>query len=501
MNPINYKMDYKTVRTTKLVDLANDNDTFAQQEIIDRFFDGHSVSSLVRPHEWIGFIDKACRDSKYMYFFLIYCMNRYFVGHELFIKLYNKIMENFENNDTFSQINVGLIHEMCYIHYNEILENNSKSNTFIKLSDNKFNKFIFLGEAEKIYTVLADQGNKYGQYNLARLYLEIEYLYSSNWPITMDSIIDLFIKAAEQEHVTLEIFLAIYYHTGTYSRLQYGNNNIIFSRCNRSVIDCNKAIYWYKKALHHGSPNALYDLGKMYEHGNGVDRDISKAVEFYNKIQKDFPYYDKGILSHIFNKVTVRIQKKYVSEEIELVESNLLAKCQHLFIKFKYKKSIKNELMVDVLQQIENTIYQIIKWRHEINSRDNILIGCINFTSSQSAHYVQKKQKVTGITPYVKQHKLCNKYYVTFGHNNVNLVDSIIEAIRYKKIYKQVILLLDKINLQVTNNYKKTEIIHALESLESITNKFDCCYQMFIDNIRYNQNDKNNRFMEKYWLN
>ena len=43
------------------------------------------------------------------------------------------------------------------------------------------------------------------------------------------------------------------------------------------------AVYWYRRAADRGSPDATYNLGKMYEGGLGVLRDPGKARELYQR--------------------------------------------------------------------------------------------------------------------------------------------------------------------------------------------------------------------------
>lgn len=44
-----------------------------------------------------------------------------------------------------------------------------------------------------------------------------------------------------------------------------------------------KCIYWYKKACKQGVPAAYNNLAGFYENGDGVIKDIQKALELYKK--------------------------------------------------------------------------------------------------------------------------------------------------------------------------------------------------------------------------
>ena len=49
------------------------------------------------------------------------------------------------------------------------------------------------------------------------------------------------------------------------------------------VVNMSKAIEWYTKAAQLGDDDAMYNLGEIYEKGNGVSRNIGKAKEWYKK--------------------------------------------------------------------------------------------------------------------------------------------------------------------------------------------------------------------------
>jgi TPR repeat protein len=47
--------------------------------------------------------------------------------------------------------------------------------------------------------------------------------------------------------------------------------------------DFGRAAFWYRKAAAGGNPDAMYNLGRMYENGKGVERDLKQAAELYGK--------------------------------------------------------------------------------------------------------------------------------------------------------------------------------------------------------------------------
>jgi len=47
--------------------------------------------------------------------------------------------------------------------------------------------------------------------------------------------------------------------------------------------DINKAIYWFKKSVERGTSNAQYNLAIIYQYGDGIDKDNDKAIYWYKK--------------------------------------------------------------------------------------------------------------------------------------------------------------------------------------------------------------------------
>ena len=48
-------------------------------------------------------------------------------------------------------------------------------------------------------------------------------------------------------------------------------------------MNCKKAFEWYEEAAKQGRADAQYNLGLMYERGQGVDQDDSMAMRWYAK--------------------------------------------------------------------------------------------------------------------------------------------------------------------------------------------------------------------------
>lgn len=58
---------------------------------------------------------------------------------------------------------------------------------------------------------------------------------------------------------------------------------IVFQEGNGIEKDLQKAVYWYAKAVEGGSPNAMVNLGAMYLQGKGVDQNFETAINLYKR--------------------------------------------------------------------------------------------------------------------------------------------------------------------------------------------------------------------------
>ena len=96
--------------------------------------------------------------------------------------------------------------------------------------------------AVKYYKLAADQGHTEAQYSLGKIYAEGQYA------------------------LTVSVFSSTSWITGWQPSITY---------------DYNLAHYYYKKAADQGHIEAQYKVGKMYEIGQGVDKDIPIAFKYY----------------------------------------------------------------------------------------------------------------------------------------------------------------------------------------------------------------------------
>ena len=48
-------------------------------------------------------------------------------------------------------------------------------------------------------------------------------------------------------------------------------------------VDYEKAVYWFEKSAEQGNVIGQYNLGNMYENGEGVKQDYAEALKWYKK--------------------------------------------------------------------------------------------------------------------------------------------------------------------------------------------------------------------------
>ena len=54
-----------------------------------------------------------------------------------------------------------------------------------------------------------------------------------------------------------------------------------------------QAFYWWQKAAEHGNAKASYNLGCLYENGEGVAENLNQAIYWYQKAS------EQGLLNSV----------------------------------------------------------------------------------------------------------------------------------------------------------------------------------------------------------
>jgi len=118
-------------------------------------------------------------------------------------------------------------------------------------------------EAAKWYRMAAEQGNIKAQYNLGTFYF-------NGYGMRMDrtEAVKWYRKAADQGYAEAQYWLAQAYETG--EGVKQGKNLA-------------EAMKWYQKAADQGYAPAQFKIASAYETGNGKKKDLAEAVNWYRK--------------------------------------------------------------------------------------------------------------------------------------------------------------------------------------------------------------------------
>ena len=127
---------------------------------------------------------------------------------------------------------------------------------------NKFSSFkVCVEEDIKHLKMLAEQGDAFAQYRLAKMYKE-----GTGIPENKFQAFVSMKNSAEQGYIPAQIYLSLYYYDG------FGVEQ-----------DSKKAFYWFQQAAKKGYPVAQFMLGYIYELGDGVKQDFEKAFYWYQQ--------------------------------------------------------------------------------------------------------------------------------------------------------------------------------------------------------------------------
>ncbi|MCH5180405.1 MAG: sel1 repeat family protein [Erysipelotrichales bacterium] len=97
--------------------------------------------------------------------------------------------------------------------------------------------------------------------------------FNKNFFVNYKKATEWYMKAAEYDNVTAQIYLGICYENGLGVTKDY-----------------KRASEWYLKAAEKGDATAQFYLGECYHYGYGVNKDKKQAIEWYTKAaeQGDF---------------------------------------------------------------------------------------------------------------------------------------------------------------------------------------------------------------------
>lgn len=538
-------VNYKIITIDELGILAGKNDREAQDEIVYRYLNQYANNlsqKNIKPINWENIIERAIDDQYFTYFLLFFAFD-HDEYHNIFDALFENVKLAAKTGDSMAQYNLG------QMYYKGI---STKKN---------------IQKAIKWITKSADQNNKYGLINLARFYeygdgvlLDINkaiklleqascqnlskaqfylgriYMYKNPPDFTLA--LKYYQQAANQNHSGAQYYVAVFYKTGKcvtknykkavhwltlaanqglnsakiklaemYMRGIYVEQNYYkaFELLNSSIYDDGTDNYY--------DNIAMSELALMYKYGNGVKKDISKAIHLHLKsknLENILKIFKTNTITFI-NPINIDCENDNMID-IDLLESKIIYKIQSLMIKLKYEYT--NIYHIDnSLQEIENRIAQLIKLRAQLNN-SNAMIDCLSL-KKYSSHKLDKNN-INNV--YINHYDLDNISYLNIGPNNVKLANDIFENLDKSKFND---MLLD-LELTLESKYKEKVddlvnavkhedhshqlgIIKDLEDVKFILSQTKIIssnlfkyIDAFIDDIKSNTHIRNQQFQFEY---
>ena len=224
-------------------------------------------------------------------------------------------------------------------------------------------------KAKEWFEKSAELKNKYAFYNLGELYRQ-GYGVKVNEEIAKD----WYEKAADLEHDISMNKLGVLYQ----------NDN-----------QFNTAKYWFEKAIEYNNVDAMANLGMLYEFGQGVDKNLYTAQEWYRKaMDNGHPYigfrlnFVQNELYGVFNGINFMRRKELVKEYSYTDYSN----------GWIYLTETKNDIRF--FKEVSKDGYSDIKvWVKSI-PKSNQLAGYRNENSSLFKSATIKQKVATQLSSY-----------------------------------------------------------------------------------------------------
>ncbi|AGD93023.1 putative Sel1-like repeat-containing protein [Megavirus lba] len=189
----------------------------------------------------------------------------------------------------------------------------------------------------------------------------------------------------------------------------------------------------------------------------------------------------------------IELLRRKFSKHFQKNIDKILPGCQILIIKNKYHSidEFSNQ-RYKYCEVLENHIIKIIKWDIALTniSTSEFIISCLGLKTSVIPLNILEYQDKTGITPWIKQFRIQNNYYLVFGENNVELIE---EIIGYKN---QMINQQDKFISSINKN-SDCEILLS-DPIIKLYKQILETYSLMLSKLINEDNVRNIRFQAKY---
>ncbi|ACE06309.1 hypothetical protein Aasi_0950 [Candidatus Amoebophilus asiaticus 5a2] len=477
--------NYKRMNISELAQIANINDTIAQEEILIRFFKAGLTPLMERsihPFSWQGIKEKVKNDQRHIY--LLLHVSKQIENHALYEELKEYVEACAKQGNILAQTNLGYMYENGL----GVKQDNERAVEWYKnaaeqhypIAQNLLGDMFYTRkgvwfsypehyyqEATKWYRAAAEQGYALAQANLG-------YMYRKGLGVQLNNAeaIKWYKAAASQGNIAAQYGLALMYKEGkgvkhinytkairwleiaasqedTDVQTELGN---IYKDCITDDGHIDKAIEWYTKAAVRGNKGAQTTLGTIYQEGINNQVDLAKAVYFFMKAEKK----NKNKLLEIFEinrfapfiSNTDFVRFDTYLEPIKELESKLISAWQQIIIEKEYTRQGNHVIMHSkAYKTLEEIMATLIKWRYHLSSQPGLAINCMLFKDAKCMYIIKKCQQETGTIPYVMQHEFDGKSYLSIGEENVQLAEEMTHELTYKTLYKEAKLILKELEL------------------------------------------------------
>ncbi|AGD93041.1 putative Sel1-like repeat-containing protein [Megavirus lba] len=536
-------IDYKLITIDELGILAGNNDRGAQDEIVYRYLNQGAINlsqKHIKPIKWQNIIERAIDDQYFMYFLLYFEYNAY---DAIFDILFEKVKLASKAGDSMAQCNLGKMYHDSL----GVKKDIQKAVKWITKSANQNNKyglinlakyyengdgvFMDVNKAIKLYEQAASQNLSSAQFCLARLY-------EDQCPPNYTLAFKYYRRAANQNHSYAQYCLAICYNYGHGVPLDYQMaihwlTLAIDQDLNSAKIELadmyikelgvkknyHKAFELLNSSIYDDGTddiddfNAMSLLASMYKYGQGVEKDVNRAIYLYfkskklNKIKRIF----KTKTITFINPISVDCDNDNIID-IDQLESKIIYKLQSIMIKLKYE--CINIYHIDIensLQETENKFMKLVKLRTQINN-SSAMITCLSLNKNIYIKPVDDKKNL-----YFNIYNLDDIAYLNFGTKNTKLTNNI-----FKKLdkYKSNMLLDLKIILENKYKEKVNDLLNSVKcenhshqlgivkdiediiffqlQVEKILSKLLMYFNSLIEDIKSNTHIRNQQFQREY---
>jgi TPR repeat protein len=284
-------------------------------------------------------------------------------------------------------------------------------------------------EAVCWYNEAAKQGNPLAQYQLALMSFAGRGKEFNN-----KRAMELLKGAAEKGYsFALAKLIDIYYKKGIYKKGIEGE----------MIYDPKEALKWLIKAAIEDDSGAGRILGKKYFKGDEIAQDFSNAFFWFYQVRYFSKKYSLFVAPQLEEEKVLEDANDVEGddkehEKLEAIGANLLGNCQTMLIQMERSRlGTCAAFQIGLYKKLEEIIFKFIQWNHQLKTANGLMVNSLVFKDLRFKQAIDARQKLTGVTPYIKGHVYQGKSYISFDRAMVQLADEIMEEALNQHFYRE----------------------------------------------------------------